>query len=313
MKHLFLLCMLPMAAQAASLRPDTRLLAPVVRMSDLFVDAGPQADRVLGPAPAPGGHIVVEARQLGAIAHQFHVAWQPLGGERIVLERAGVQLSRARVLAALGTALRGAGAPEEADLELPNTSLPIVAEGADVTLSIEALDYQPNGSFGATVLATAPGEAPVSARLAGRVVAMRTVAVPTRRIGAGEPIGPDDLILKRLHLGIVTDPVAVIADAVGLAPRHALAAGQPVPRAELAAATLVHKGETVHLALVVPGLSLGAVGVALGDASSGEHVRVRNLATSAVIEATVVGRGEARIAPDSRPVLPAAAQATVTN
>ena len=42
----------------------TTLHASVVRLSDLFEDAGANADRVLGPGPGAGGRIVVEAPQL---------------------------------------------------------------------------------------------------------------------------------------------------------------------------------------------------------------------------------------------------------
>jgi flagella basal body P-ring formation protein FlgA len=61
-------CAAPCAA--ATLRLATTLAAPVVRLSDLFDDAGADAARVLGPAPAPGGRIVVETAQLAAIARQ---------------------------------------------------------------------------------------------------------------------------------------------------------------------------------------------------------------------------------------------------
>ena len=78
--------MLCAGAQAASLRPMTTLSSSVVRLSDLFEEAGPEAGRALGPGPLPGQRIVVEARQLAAIARQFHVDWQPASpADRIVL------------------------------------------------------------------------------------------------------------------------------------------------------------------------------------------------------------------------------------
>ncbi len=69
--------LLSSTAMAASLRPLTTLAAPVVRLSDLFDDAGPDSARVLGTAPVPGARIVVEAAQLAAIARQFGVDWRP--------------------------------------------------------------------------------------------------------------------------------------------------------------------------------------------------------------------------------------------
>jgi hypothetical protein len=64
------LCLGTASADAATLRTMTTLHAPVVRLSDLFDDAGAGADRVLGPGPGAGGRIVVEAAQLGAIARR---------------------------------------------------------------------------------------------------------------------------------------------------------------------------------------------------------------------------------------------------
>ena len=70
-------CLAGATAQSATLRTVTTLHAPTVRLSDLFEDAGANADRVLGPGPGAGGRIVVEAAQLGAIARQFGVDWRP--------------------------------------------------------------------------------------------------------------------------------------------------------------------------------------------------------------------------------------------
>src|ERR1700733_2892343 len=82
-------------ARSATLRSATMLHGPVVRLSDLFDDAGANADRVLGTAPGPGGSIVVEAAQLAAIARQFGVDWRPgSAAERAGLERAGGLLGR---------------------------------------------------------------------------------------------------------------------------------------------------------------------------------------------------------------------------
>ena len=59
------------SAQAAIFRPITTLTAPVVRLSDLFDELESDGQVVLGPGPAPGGRIVVEAAQLAAIARQI--------------------------------------------------------------------------------------------------------------------------------------------------------------------------------------------------------------------------------------------------
>ena len=100
------LCLGGAHAEAATLRTMTTLHAPVVLLSDLFDDAGANAQRVLGPGPGAGGRIVVEAAQLGAIARQFGVDWRPASSaDRAVLDRPGRPLRRDDVLDAVRTAL----------------------------------------------------------------------------------------------------------------------------------------------------------------------------------------------------------------
>src|SRR6476646_9230127 len=107
------------AEASATLRTMTTLHAPVVLLSDLFDDAGANAQRVLGPGPGAGGRIVVEAAQLGAIARQFGVDWRPASlADRAVLDRPGRPLRRDDVLDAVRNALVSGGASADCDVEL---------------------------------------------------------------------------------------------------------------------------------------------------------------------------------------------------
>jgi flagellar basal body P-ring formation protein FlgA len=129
---LLVLCLGGVDANAATLRTMTMLHAPVVRLSDLFDDAGANADRVLGPGPGAGGRIVVEAAQLGAIARQFGVDWRPASSaDRAVLDRAGRPLRRDDVVDAVRGALIAGGASTDCDVELTGFNPPLVPEDAD--------------------------------------------------------------------------------------------------------------------------------------------------------------------------------------
>src|ERR1700735_1206697 len=115
------------SADAATLRSVTTLHAAVVRLSDLFDEAGANADRVLGPGPGAGGRIVVEAPQLKAIAQQFGVDWRPASlSDRAVLDRPRRTMRPEASLDAVKSALLAAGASADCDIELSDFTPPLV-------------------------------------------------------------------------------------------------------------------------------------------------------------------------------------------
>src|SRR5258708_28381445 len=129
MKPFFLLlgfCLVG-SAQASSLNTVITLQGPRVYLRDLFDGAGVNAARVLGPGPGPGGRIVVEARQLKAIASQYDVDWRPVSSaDRAVLEWPGRPLRREDALAAVRAALVARGAGPASHGGLPGLNPPHV-------------------------------------------------------------------------------------------------------------------------------------------------------------------------------------------
>ena len=292
-------------AIAATLRPLTTLSGPVVRLSDLFDDAGADAGRVLGPAPAPGPRIVVAAAQLGAIARQFGVDWQPdSGAEQAVLERPGRLLPRAQVMAALRAALSGVGAPTDADIALPGFDAPLVPLGAVAAADMEQLDYDAaSGRFTGVLAVSGAGMDTLRLRLSGTAQAMLDLPVPRRRLPPGTVIGPDDLTMVRLRAGLAAGEVARRpAQAVGMAVRRMTMPGQPLPLADLVRPAAVRRGARVAMQLNSPGISLAASGEAMQDGALGEQISVLNPASHAVVLAEIIGPDQVRVLPGSIPL-----------
>ena len=313
MRTLILLTLLTLSpilqATAATLRPFTTVERPIVRLSDLW--DGVAKDRDLGPAPAPGARILVEAPQLAAIARQFDVDWEPASpGDRAVVERAGQPLSREAVLAAVREALAAAGAPADADVEVPAFAAPIVPTGAATEPSISQLIYDAGtGQFTALVSVVAAGMEPVQSRVAGRIVPMQELPVPTRAISAGDVVGAADLRVTRVRAAsLAGEAVRSVGQAIGFAPRRPLAKGQPILVADLERPVLVRRGASVSMVLAMPGLALTAEGIAMGPAAMGERVRVLNPNSKMLVEAEVTGPGEVRVMPGTTPI-PAGASA----
>lgn len=295
----------PTLAPAATLRPMTTLASPVVRLSDLFDDAGPLAGRVLGPAPAPGERIVVEARQLSAIARMFGVAWHPVSpADTAVLERPGRPLPRAALNEALAAALAGVGAPADLDIVLPGYAAPMLPRETAAALTVEQLDYDDaTGGFTASVLVTGEGMAPLRLRLAGRAEEMVRLMVPARALPAGSVLRASDLMPVRLRRSALHGEVARdAAQLVGMTLRAQLAAGRPVRLADLAPPGAVAKGAPVVLQVESGALSATAQGIALASGSPGERIPVLNPLSRRVVEGEVLPSGVVAVTPGSLPV-----------
>ena len=289
-------CLLALPGHAATLRGGTTLSDPAVRLSDLWDGVG--QDRAIGPSPEPGGRIIVEAPQLAAIARQFNVDWRPAStADRIVLERPGHGFPREEALAALRAALGTAGVSADAEVDMPGYVAPMVPAEATARGEVGQLDYNPvEGRFTAMLSVTAAGMAPAHARLSGRVMEMVELPVAARRLMPGDVIAAGDIQQARLRATAIRGEVAqVAAQAVGMALRHPVGPGAPLLLADLSRPFMVQKGEAVQMQLEAPGISLLAQGVAMDSGASGEHVRILNTQSRAIVDAEVVGTGRVRV------------------
>jgi flagella basal body P-ring formation protein FlgA len=292
-------------AHGAALRTMTTLQGPRVYLRDLFDDAGVNADRVLGPGPAPGGRIVVEARQLKAIARQYEVDWRPVsGGDRAMLEWPGRPLKREDALAAVRAALVAQGAAPDCDVSVPGFNPPIVPVSGVSAPVVTQMDYERDqGRFTALLSVPVDGMAPIALRISGEVADVIELPVLVTRLSAGAIVGPDDVRMTRVHVAsvhaeVARDPSMVI----GMQVKRQSQAGAPIPIADLMEPTQVSRGDPVRLRLQVGGLSITGQGLALESGAAGERIRVRNITSQAVLEADVIGPGEARVVPGSAPI-----------
>ncbi len=300
-----MLALLALPAQSATLRGGTTLSDPAVRLSDLF--DGVVQDRAIGPGPEPGGRIIVEAPQLAAIARQFNVDWRPAStADRIVLERPGHPFPREEAMAALRAALATAGVSSDAEVDMPGYVAPLVPAEAQARAEVGQLDYSPvEGRFTAMLSVTAPGLAPVHARLSGRVVEMVEVPVAVHRLMPGDIVGGTDIQMARLRANAIRgEVVQVAAQAVGMAMRHPVGPGAPLPLADLVRPFMVQKGEPVQMLLDTPGISVAAQGVAMDSGATGERVRVLNVQSRAIVDAEVAGTGRVRVSGTTPSLLP---------
>ncbi len=307
MRALLLLVLLaaPAAADTAFLRPQVVVDEPVLRVQDLFENAGPRAAATLGAAPQPGRRIVIEAPQLAAIARMHQVPWRAASTtERVVVERPGRAVPRADVEALLREELTRLGLDEHAEIELPGWIAPMVPVAALHQAMVEGVVLeQPGNRFAATLVVTAEGMTTLRTRITGRAVPTVPVVIVTRRMALGERITARDIRETRLRAERVRPGMAETAQqVVGQELRRPLAADGGIPLADLTAPSIVARNQAVVLVLDAPGITLTAQGRAMESAARGAIVPVMNLASRAVVEGEVIGPGRVRVAMGSTPV-----------
>ncbi len=288
------------------LRPLTTLGSAVVRLSDLFDDAGARADLALGPSPDPGQSITVEAPQLAAIAREFGVAWRPASdSDRAILRRPGVPLAREAVLAALRASLDGAGAAD-GEVDLPGFDPPLVAPEAHAQVAVEQMSFDAGSArFTAALAVTGADMTPLHMRVSGQLEAMETVLVATRRLAAGVLVDARDLRPARVRSTMLHgEVIRAAAQVAGLAPRRAVLEGEPLSLADLEQPAVVLRGAPVAITLDAGGLSLASVGEALEPGAVGARISVLNPTSHAVLLAEVTGPGAVRLEPGTMPLRP---------
>ena len=301
-----------LAAPAASPQPPAApvmlnanpvVAGPVLRLGDLFANAGLAAPVVIGKTPAVGQPLVLDVQALYRLARTYGLAWRPHATtERAVVEResrvvdgnALIQLARA-VLADKGIS------GDELSIEL-TTPAQGVRIPSEATASIEQISYHPDSrQFTGVVEAVIDGTAVQRTAIAGRV--FRTVAMPVvvRRVQGGEVIAANDIDWIAVRDSRV--PVNAMLDAgalVGLTPKRMLRPGQPILASDVQQPLLVAKGSLVMMVVETPMMQLTARGRALADGAEGDVIRVANLQSQSVVGGVVTGPGIVLVAgPDA--------------
>jgi flagella basal body P-ring formation protein FlgA len=299
-----LLALAACQAQAASLRTNTTLHGQYVYLKDLFDDAGRYADRLLGPGPAPGDRIVVEAPQLNAIARQYDVEWRSISsGDRAILEWPGKPLPPDGVVKAVRAAFAAAGDTSDYDIELPEFSPPTVPADTTATLVVTQLQQDRsnnNGRFEALLTVTADGMKPMYLRIGGRADSMIDAPVTAVAIPQDAVIRAEDLRMARVARTLSDHDIArTPGQAVGLQPRRPIAAGQPLNLSDLMRPEMVRKGELVHVALITDGLAVTGQVLAVDGGSDGEVIRMQNTNSHLYLFGRVVGPGQVSVTPDA--------------
>ncbi|OYQ34205.1 flagella basal body P-ring formation protein FlgA [Niveispirillum lacus] len=292
-------------ADAATLKPAATVTDGQILLGDLFDGLpGDQAMRPVMPAPAPGRRANLDAPTLSRIAASNGVEWRATGGgDRIVVERAAVQVGNDVIADGLRQALQEAGIGDGADVLMDNRTLTFfLPAGNDATVRVENLAYDAQrGRVTAEIIAPATGPEAVRHTVGARVVDMVELPVLARRMGQGEVVGEADITWiklprDRLQAGAVVEA----SEMIGKSLRRAIAPNQAVNARDVRDPVVVGKGQAVTILLQTEVMTLTASGKALTDGAQGELVRIVNTSSNRVIEAVVAGPNLVAVRPSGQ-------------
>jgi flagella basal body P-ring formation protein FlgA len=283
----------PVAAAAPALRASVTVSAPIVRLGDLFVDAGKDAAVEIAPAPDAGQRTTYDARWLAAIAKEHHLAWMPGSDyDQVVVERASRAIGSDTIVSKLLAAIATTQPVDNAVIQLDNGGPRLIVPAeADDSVTIDGLTIDPrSGRLSALISAPAGDANAPRQRVVGRLFFQVDMPVLNRSLSPGETITADDLghrLMRRDQVGpdAVTDASALI----GKTPRRALRADDMVRSGDVQVPIIVHKNDLVTIILDTPSLHLSTQAKALDDGAMGAAIRVSNTSSNRVVDAIVRG------------------------
>ena len=290
-------------AAPVMLNANPVVAGPVLRLGDLFTNAGSAAAVVISKTPAVGQPLVLDVQALYRLARSYGLAWRPhAASERAVVERESRVVDGAALVQLAGAALADKGiSGDDLSIEL-TTPAQGVRVPSEATAGIEQLSYHPDSrQFTGVVVAVIDGTTAQRTAIAGRV--LRTVAMPVvvRRLQGGEVIAANDIDWVAVRDSRV--PVNAVLDAaalVGLTPKRMLRPGQPILASDVQQPLLVAKGSLVTMIVETPVMQLTARGRALADGAKGDAIPVANLQSQSVVGGVVTGPGAVLVAgPDA--------------
>ena len=281
------------ALAAPMLANRSVVIDPRVRLGDLFKNVEEKAGIEIDVAPAPGQSVTYYSHQLLGYAKAHGLRWRPSSNlDRVIIERAGQAVPREVIEAEVRRHLAEAHVPADYELDFPFRSLRLfvaIDQAPSVRLENFAFEAQ-TGSFSATASAPADEKSAERQPIGGRIHALTDVPVLNRRVQPGEAIRAADVGWAKLRASMlnrsnILDP----RDLIGQTPTRMLFENQPMRMGDTKPLIVVARNETVTMTFQTPRMTLTTQGKALDDGAKGDTIRVTNIKSARVIEATVVG------------------------
>lgn len=227
-------------------------------------------------------------RTLAALTLSLLVAGPALAGQPVTLK---TDVSDADGIVTLGDLFDGAGAAAKLPVA-SRAGAVVMLDARAVQLAARRAGLDWSNAQGLRRIVVRGGQAGTAAAPRGNV----DVLTWARNIAAGETIQPTDLVWGKAALAPADapgDPDAV----VGLAAKRPLRAGAAVAGRDIAVQEVVKAGEIITLTYDSDGISLSLQAKAVSGGGVGETINVQNTSSKKIVQAVVVGPGQAAVGP----------------
>ena len=283
------------SATAADLRTVSVVEGDILRVGDIFENAGDRSDVVIGRTPLPGQDMRLNARTLMRIAKAAHIDWQAQSVmDEIIIRRDANVIGLETLETNIKQALTEKGLTGDVELTI-NESLSRLTLPKDepATADIRNVRYNTADSrFSATVLAPSAERPLKKYEITGTAHQLVDVPVLNAQIKAGSVISASDLSTISLRDTMVPRGALVnIADLQGMAASKTLYPNKPLRGVDIALPQLVERGGELTIIYESDTIRLTAKGKALQNGARGEMIRVVNMESNKNLQAMVSGDG----------------------
>lgn len=285
-------------ALAATLRAESIISGDYIKLGDIF-NGTKNAEYILGPAPAPGKDMVLNARTLYKIAAALDVDWSPSSStEQIVLKREASVIPEVEIGTVLESELKKAGVEDKFTLHFMNPPGDIVLPAnAATTMEVTAFNFDAQkDSFNAVIVAPSAENPLKRVSVSGRIDRLVAVPVLKNSLKNGDIIGAMDIDFidipnNRIANGTILDE----KDLVNMTPRRVLHGGKPVIINELEHPKMVDRGDAITLIFANGPMMLTVKGKSMQAGALGDTVRVSNTDSNKNLQGVVTAHREVTI------------------
>ncbi len=277
------------------LKERIEVFEDLVRLGDLFENAGNAANIAVFRAPDLGTEGKVSARRIAVAARQHGLEWANLGGiDRIVVRRPSRHITLDQVRQTLaGHVASHLDLDEDAtvDVKLEGAAKPIhIDPRVTEPFIVRKFEMQPEGGTFRAVLGFEKSDfARENLIFHGTAIEAVKLMAPRHNIERGAMINESDLqVVHHAKAAARDGMVQTPEQLVGKVAKRRLTAGRPVRQKDVEAPTLIERKALVTILYKTPAMMLKTKGRSEQDGAHGEVISIVNTQTKRSLLARVV-------------------------